>query len=368
MSQVLSPERPASPRAGAHVVELNSVIHRYNQVAAVDDVSITVDEGSLVTLLGPSGSGKTTVLNLVAGAFAPTSGRICINGDDVTQLPANKRNIGMVFQSYTLFPSKNVADNIAFPLTIRRVPRTQIQQRVGEAMRLVHMEALADHYPMQLSGGQAQRVALARALVFRPSIMLFDEPLGALDRALRTELQQEIRRIQQGAKIAALYVTHDQEEALSISDKIVLFRDGKVVQQGSPREVYDNPRTVWAANFLGDANVIPIDSADRAGKHVVVSSGGAKLAFETESDEWRDAAVVIARPEDSTVTVQPASDAALHGRIEDVEYRGATQRLTVKLTDGPRIVATTSGHETQLHAGVECFVSWRPDSVTFVRD
>ena len=236
-------------------IDLIDVAKRYGPVTAVEDVQLHVDEGELVTVLGPSGSGKTTLLTMIAGLAGPSAGRIDIGGRDVTWLPAAKRNVGLVFQSYALFPHMSVHDNVAFPLSVRRLGRAEIDRRVAEALRLVRLAGFERRRPAQLSGGQQQRVALARAFVFEPEILLLDEPLGALDRKLREQLQVELRQLQRSLGITTILVTHDQEEALSLSDRIVVLDDGRVQQIGTPEDAYLKPRNRFVADFLGAANL-----------------------------------------------------------------------------------------------------------------
>ncbi|MFT4029286.1 MAG: ABC transporter ATP-binding protein [Protaetiibacter sp.] len=342
---------------------------RYGSHTAVADVSLTVEQGEFVTLLGPSGSGKTTLLNLVAGAFAPYKGTVRINGKDVSHAATHTRNIGMVFQSYTLFPSKTVAKNVAFPLEIRREPKAQKERRVLEALRTVRLLEHADKLPAQISGGQAQRVALARAIVFDPDILLFDEPLGALDRALRKELQGEIRRIQQSIDVPALYVTHDQEEAMTMSDRIVLFRDGRIVQQGTPRDVYEHPASVWAATFLGAANVWPISrvSPEPSGELAIETDGFAFTLPRSAGEPVVGSTSVVSRPEDCVLTAAEVEGVPCHpGVVVAVEYLGSGQNVTVRLADGPQLVALTSGRRERHGVGDRVFCHWLPGAHSIV--
>ncbi|MFT3797645.1 ABC transporter ATP-binding protein [Microbacterium sp.] len=350
-------------------ISLEDVTVRYGSQTAVANVSLAVEQGEFVTLLGPSGSGKTTLLNLVAGAFAPYKGTVRINGKDVSHAPTHTRNIGMVFQSYTLFPSKTVAKNVAFPLEIRREPKEKKERRVLDALRTVRLLDHADKLPAQISGGQAQRVALARAIVFDPDILLFDEPLGALDRALRKDLQREIRRIQQSIDVPALYVTHDQEEAMTMSDRIVLFRDGGIVQQGTPREVYEQPASVWAATFLGAANVWPITRANPAsGGEVTIETDGFTVTLPASAgDPVVGATSVVSRPEDCVLTSAEVDGVRCHpGSVTAIEYLGTGQNVTVRLVGGPQLVALTSGRGQRYEVGEPVFCHWRPGAHSIV--
>jgi putative spermidine/putrescine transport system ATP-binding protein len=235
------------------------VSKRYGTVAAADNVDLNVAQGEFVTILGPSGSGKTTLLSLIAGLNRPTSGRIFIGGRDVTEAPAQERNIGLVFQSYALFPHMTVLDNVLFPLGVRKITGAVARERAIDALKLVRLDGLQDRRPSQLSGGQQQRVALARAIVFKPDILLLDEPLGALDRKLREELQVELKQLQRTLGVTTLLVTHDQEEALSLSDRIMVLNHGRTQQVAAPTEAYLKPANRFVAEFLGIANFIGID-------------------------------------------------------------------------------------------------------------
>ncbi|GAP11470.1 spermidine/putrescine ABC transporter ATP-binding subunit [Bellilinea caldifistulae] len=244
---------------------LSNLSKFYGNTLAVENFNLEVERGEFVSFLGPSGCGKTTTLRMVAGFEVPDQGQIVLEGEDITQLPPNQRMVGMVFQSYALFPNMNVADNVGFGLSVRKMPAEQIRQRVSEILKIVQLEDLQKRYPYQLSGGQQQRVALARALAIRPRVLLLDEPLSALDAKIRVELRAEIRRIQQELKITTIYVTHDQEEALSLSDRIVVMNKGKIEQIGTPFEIYNYPQTEFVASFIGQLNLIPVQVVDREG-------------------------------------------------------------------------------------------------------
>jgi len=242
-----------------NMIELRQVSKRYGGVQALHPLDLSVEKGQFVTLLGPSGSGKTTLLNLIAGMAAPSTGRVFIDGRDVTTSPPSQRQLGMVFQNYALMPHMTVYDNIAFPLRVRRLSKTAIACKVGEVLELVRLPDFAQRKPRELSGGQQQRVALARSLVYNPALILLDEPLGALDKKLREQMQLELRRIHAELGITMLNVTHDQDEALTISDHIVLMNDGRIEQQDRPEDLYFRPATRFAADFIGTANLLPCE-------------------------------------------------------------------------------------------------------------
>ncbi|HLT02244.1 MAG TPA: ABC transporter ATP-binding protein, partial [Geminicoccaceae bacterium] len=288
-------------------IDLIDVAKRYGPVTAVEDVDLHVAEGELVTVLGPSGSGKTTLLTMIAGLASPSSGRIDIGGRDVTWLPAARRNVGLVFQSYALFPHMSVYDNVAFPLSVRGVGKAEIDRRVAEALRLVRLAGFERRRPAQLSGGQQQRVALARAFVFEPEILLLDEPLGALDRKLREQLQVELRQLQRSLGITTILVTHDQEEALSLSDRIVVLDEGRVQQIGTPEDAYLRPRNRFVADFLGTANLF--EGVLVQGEHgwgIRLSDGEAIPCAEPALPAGREVSAIV-RPE--RVVLEPAGAA-----------------------------------------------------------
>lgn len=258
-------------------VSLSNLERRYGGFAAVAGISLDIQSGEFLTLLGPSGSGKTTTLMMIAGFQAPSKGDIAIDGVTVVATPPYRRNIGMVFQNYALFPHLTVAENIAFPLKQRRVPKAERTRLVGEALELMHLPGYGGRYPRQLSGGQQQRVAVARALVFKPRLLLMDEPLGALDKQLRENLQLEMRRLHAELGITFIYVTHDQEEALTMSDRIVVMNDGKVAQVGRPVDLYDRPCNRFVASFIGESNFLPAVVRGLENDIVVAECGGVLL-------------------------------------------------------------------------------------------
>lgn len=291
-------------------VGFQSVTKRYGKMTAVDRVSLDIRAGEFLTLLGPSGSGKTTLLMMLAGFQDITEGDILVGGASIAATPPEKRNFGMVFQGYALFPHMTVRKNIAYPLEIRRKPQSEIDTRVSEMLDLVQLKGFADRYPHQLSGGQQQRVALARALSFSPRVLLLDEPLGALDRKLRADVQEQLKDIHNRVGTTFIYVTHDQEEALTMSDRIVIMNRGKVVQLGSPVELYERPRTAFAASFLGKSNFIR-----------------------------RDGRVFALRPEkiDACAAGEGHGQNKLTGTVRGITYMGATLKLSVEATGHPMI-------------------------------
>ena len=318
-------------------VEVRGVTKHYGRVTALDDVSLLFAEGEFFGLLGPSGSGKTTLLRCAAGFIEPEAGDIYFDGQNVRALPVHKRNIGMVFQNYALFPHLSVFDNIAFGLVVRGMKRADVRQRVTEMLALIRLSGLEDRRPRQLSGGQQQRVALARALVTRPRVLLLDEPLGALDKRLRQEMQVELRQIQREVGITTIFVTHDQEEAMTLCDRIAIFNEGRVVQVGAPSRVYERPATTFAANFLGDANLFRGRVVARDGFQVIECGDGIEIATGDPLPSAGGVVALAVRPE--KISLWPADSAPvgtegenrLSGEIVHTIYSGSsiTYRLAV---------------------------------------
>ncbi len=293
----------------------------------VKDFNLGIEKGEFVSLLGPSGCGKTTVLRMVAGFETPSTGRIAIGGKDVVDLRPNQRNIGMVFQSYALFPNLTVADNIGFGLKVAGKPKAERTARVQEMLKLIGLPELGDRYPFQLSGGQQQRVALARALAPSPHVLLLDEPLSALDAKVRVSLRNEIRAIQKKLGITTIFVTHDQEEALSMSDRIVVMHGGIAEQVGTPFEVYNRPATKFVANFVGMLNTLSAEVIDAATGHVRI--GGTEATLRRPLPEGK--VMLAARPEMISLGLQPGRDTVLDGTITSVDFLGSVIRLRARV-------------------------------------
>jgi putative spermidine/putrescine transport system ATP-binding protein len=318
-------------------ISLKNVTKRYGKVAVVDDIDLVIEPGEFMTLLGPSGSGKTTTLNMIAGFADVTEGLLHIYGKPVAKLPAHKRDIGMVFQNYALFPHKTVAQNIAFPLERRKIAKDVQKTMITEALDMVKMTEFGDRYPSELSGGQQQRVALARALVYKPRVLLMDEPLGALDKKLREWLQAEIKRIHKEVGSTFVYVTHDQDEALSMSDRIAVFNNGKIEQVGSAIELYERPATLFVGKFLGESTVFFGRGTKTSDGNTTVDCAGSRILAHGHKDAENCA--VLVRPEN--ISLQPAdykntdaSENAVPGNVETATYLGSAWRYEVKLADG----------------------------------
>jgi putative spermidine/putrescine transport system ATP-binding protein len=344
-------------------IELEGVAKHYGPVRAVDRVTLAVERGEFVTILGPSGSGKTTLLNLIGGLVGPTAGRIRLGGRDVTDLPAAQRNVGLVFQSYALFPNMTVFGNVAFPLEVRRASRPEIARRVQDALRLVRLTGLEDRRPHELSGGQQQRVALARAIVFEPTILLLDEPLAALDRKLREEVRIELRRLQRALGVTTLLVTHDQDEALSLSDWIIVLDHGRVQQTGPPAEAYLRPANRFVADFLGAANLFEGELRRREGRAEIVLASGERAAIgETAGSEGQRICALV-RPE--RVVLGP-DGAGLAATVIESVYHGQVVRYHLRLADGREVAAAAADAVPRFRPDTPVRVAWRPEDVWIV--
>jgi putative spermidine/putrescine transport system ATP-binding protein len=303
---------------------------------AVKEFTLLVDRGEFISFLGPSGCGKTTTLRMIAGFDLPSEGTIALEGADITFRPPNQRNVGMVFQSYALFPNMSVADNVGFGMKIKKQPAEQIRKRVKELLELIQLPDKGGRFPYQLSGGQQQRVALARALAIEPRVLLLDEPLSALDAKIRDELRSEIRRIQQKLGITTIYVTHDQEEAMSLSDRVVVMSRGNMEQVGTPFEIYNYPRTLFVASFVGTLNQIQCTVADYV--RGVVQYDGQTLATGTTLTETNGSPVTLMlRPEELRLGSEGGEN-RLTGIVESVNFLGSTIRVAVKVGSAPIIL------------------------------
>jgi putative spermidine/putrescine transport system ATP-binding protein len=336
-------------------LQINGLQKDFSGVRVVKDFDLAVERGEFVSFLGPSGCGKTTVLRMVAGFEQPSAGSITIGGKDVTRLRPNQRDIGMVFQAYALFPNLTVAQNIGFGLRVRRMPKAELDARVAEMLALIKLEEFGARYPYQLSGGQQQRVALARALAVKPQVLLLDEPLSALDAKVRVSLRDEIRQIQKELGITTIFVTHDQEEALSISDRIVVMNAGRADQIGSPFEIYNRPTTRFVASFVGTLNVLDATVVDAGSGRLRV--GDREVALGRPVDGAGTLSVAL-RPEAVSLRADPARNQSLEGVIRDVSFLGSVIRVKVAVGDGvisldtfnnPSVRPPTAGDAATIH-------------------
>jgi putative spermidine/putrescine transport system ATP-binding protein len=350
------------------IVSLRNLVKRFGTTTAVDGISLEVGEGEFLTFLGSSGSGKTTTLFIVAGFEDATSGDVLIDGASVLGVPPHRRNIGMVFQRYTLFPHLDVYENVAFPLSVRRRPKAEIAAAVGDVLRLVRLEDYAQRKPSQLSGGQQQRVALARALVYRPRFLLMDEPLAALDKRLREEIQGEIRRIHQETGVTVLYVTHDQEEALRLSDRIAVFSHGRIEQIGTGADLYNAPQTAFVAGFIGNSNFIAgtVEGIAGDGAAVRLPDGTICHVGRAANVTARSPVSLMIRPERMRLCANPAAggtDCAIKVHIREITFLGDNLHYTAVTDWGQSLSIRESvgaAPTALLAAGAEAYVAWRP--------
>ena len=349
---------------GDIAIALEGVTKQFGKLEAVRDVTLAIAEGEFFSLLGPSGCGKTTTLRMIAGFEVPDEGRVLLQGKDVTSVPANRRPLNMVFQQYALFPHMSIYDNVAFGLKVKGVPRSEHRGRIEEILRIVALEGLERRRPRQLSGGQQQRVALARALVNRPAALLLDEPLGALDVKLRKHMQLELKRIQHELGTTFVYVTHDQEEALAMSDRIAVMNRGRVEQVGGPREIYERPASPFVADFIGSLNALDLRVDELVGGYAVMRLGeGDRIVVPVDKPSVGGTLRVAVRPERVQVNGVPAEGGSqLHGTIAEVVYLGMYTQLHVDTEAGRMLSHRLASEPADPHdPGTRVVLSWEPE-------
>ena len=351
------------------LLELKNLTKSFDGTQVLKGVSINVKEGEFVTLLGPSGCGKTTTLRIIGGMLEPDSGEVMLEGKSILGLPPEKRNVNTVFQNYALFPHMNVEKNIAYGLKLQGVKRAERAARVKEMLKMVQLEGFEKRMPSQLSGGQRQRVAIARAAVLKPKLLLLDEPLGALDLKLRQQMQPELKALQQELGIAFVYITHDQEEALNMSDRIAIMNEGVLQQVGTPEDIYERPETRFAAEFIGQTNLAEVEVSSVAGDHMVVDLDGVKLPARLIKDAKPGEKVLLClRNERVTCASQPEGDCSVPGIIKSRHYAGGTTRCVITTDSGRDIVSVgRSVKGDSLKAGDRAYVVWDPEEAAVVR-
>lgn len=356
-------------------LQIQQLCKQYGENLVVDHLDLQVEKGEMISLLGPSGCGKTTTLRMIAGLIKPTSGSIQLDGKELTNISTYKRNIGLVFQNYALFPHLNIFNNVAFGLKRRGVPKQEIKDRVSEALELVKLSGFEDRFPSQMSGGQQQRVALARVLVLRPPLVLFDEPLSNLDAKLRQFLRVEIRQLQKKFGFTGIFVTHDQEEAMVLSDRIAVMYDGKITQLGTPHEIYQNPRNSFVADFIGDANMLKIKDVSRAGDQWKGFLSDSTVIFAANGiDEARDSTMMV-RPEDVRIVPEhqePTSQQngthinRIRGTIEFIHFIGSEYIVGLSIEEQEKTFVCRMKPDQfsadQLNEGDRVFASWESAS------
>ena len=352
-------------------VELANVVMRYGSFLALDNLNLSIREGEFLSLSGPSGCGKTTALRLIAGFLTPSEGQILMDGEDLAGVPPERRNIGMVFQDYALFPHFTVAENIAFGLRERRQPAGQIKRRVGEMLELVQLQQFGDRYPAALSGGQQQRVAMARALAISPRVLLMDEPLGALDLKLREAMQDELHRLQRDLGITTIYVTHDQGEAIRMSHRIAVMNAGRLMQLGTPKEIYNQPQNKFVAQFVGRVNFLSATASETRGEQTEVVVAGQK--FHVSGMPPVDCAgrlTLALRPESLRLQSKSQTDTAvtaLPGRIVKRIFAGSRLDVYVRLINGETLIVEESP-SAQVSGGEEVWVTLDTAAITVLKE
>lgn len=347
-------------------VKIENIYKGYKEVKVLKDVNLKIEKGDFLTILGPSGAGKTTLLKMIAGFEVPDAGSIYVNGSNILEKPVHKRNIGMLFQNYALFPHMTVFENIAYPLKIRKVSKKEIHDRVMDILKYIKLDKFADRYPKQLSGGQQQRVALGRAIVFKPTVLLLDEPLGALDKQLRKQMQLEIKRMHEDMGLTTISVTHDQEEALTMSTKVCVMKDGMISQIDSPEDIYSKPVNVFVANFIGEANIENTVVEESVGDVKTVRIYGQKLKITQKRfylEKGIEASAVI-RPEKIKLVSEDYDGLKIAGIASQVVYVGDTLKILMKTDLGHQIkLKVFTASDNNIKEGDKIYVTFSSNDV-----
>lgn len=345
------------------ILELQNITKAFGETDVLRGISISIQKGEFITLLGSSGCGKTTTLRIIAGLETPDSGQVLLNGQDVTDFEPNRRDVNTVFQSYALFPHMNVAANIGYSLRLRRRPRAEIQQAVAQMLELVQLTGYEKRMPSELSGGQRQRVAIARALVNRPSVLLLDEPLGALDLQLRRQMQTELKALQKRLGLTFIYITHDQEEALNMSDRIAVMKDGRFEQIGTPSEVYDHPRTSYVAQFVGSANILTGRVRSAENGLLTLDCAGGCVQMVSGGHAFKAGDLVTAALRSEAVEFSSSIDGCgIPATVREKRFAGGMLRIDLELSDGTSLVASRHGIDLDVESGSRVKVTFDPCS------
>lgn len=347
------------------LLELQNIKKSFGDTDVLNGITLSIEKGEFITFLGASGCGKTTTLRIIAGLEQPETGKVLLEGKDVTELPPHERDVNTVFQNYALFPHMNVEANVGYGLKIKKVPKAEIRKKVYHMLELVQLQGYEKRMPSELSGGQKQRVAIARALVNSPKLLLLDEPLGALDLKLRRAMQTELKRLQKKLGITFLYITHDQEEAINMSDRIVVMKDGRFEQIGTPDEIYNNPRTSYVADFVGNANILSGTVEEVGEQEIKVSIEGHFMRAKAVSGvKMGDRLSLAVRRENLKVCTECKE--GLDAVIEDKSFNAGQLHMTLKLKSGKELVASRYGMDSELPLGQKVCVGWNPEHAVFV--
>lgn len=356
-----------SDTQGNVIIRLTDVDKSFDDERVVKKLNLDVEEGEFLTMLGPSGCGKTTTLRMIAGFEVPTSGQIFLEGEDVDDKKPNERNVNTVFQNYALFPHMNVFDNIAFGLVEKKVKKDEIRRRVEEMIKLVQLDGMEKRMPAQMSGGQKQRVAIARALVNRPKVLLLDEPLGALDLKLRKQMQGELKALQRRLGITFIYVTHDQEEALTMSDRIAVMNRGRLEQVGTPEEVYNHPETKFVADFIGESNIIEGYIENMTDDSIEVTMESGKAVIHETGYRMEEMVYLCIRPENLKISTEAKEGFRFRGQVREHIFIGSTNKTMIEMPNGQMLKAVTPAEDELIPVGTAVNVFWNPGKAVVMR-
>lgn len=356
-----------SDTRGNVIIRLTDVDKSFDDERVVKKLNLDVEEGEFLTMLGPSGCGKTTTLRMIAGFEVPTSGQIFLEGEDVDDKKPNERNVNTVFQSYALFPHMNVFDNIAFGLVEKKVKKDEIRSRVEEMIKLVQLDGMEKRMPAQMSGGQKQRVAIARALVNRPKVLLLDEPLGALDLKLRKQMQGELKALQRRLGITFIYVTHDQEEALTMSDRIAVMNRGRLEQVGTPEEVYNHPETKFVADFIGESNIIEGYIENMTDDSIEVTMESGKAIIRETGYRMEEMVYLCIRPENLKISTEAKEGFRFRGQVKEHIFIGSTNKTMIEMPNGQMLKSVTPAEDELIPVGTAVNVFWNPGKAVVMR-
>ncbi len=356
-----------SDTRGNVIIRLTDVDKSFDDERVVKKLNLDVEEGEFLTMLGPSGCGKTTTLRMIAGFEVPTSGQIFLEGEDVDDKKPNERNVNTVFQSYALFPHMNVFDNIAFGLVEKKVKKDEIRSRVEEMIKLVQLDGMEKRMPAQMSGGQKQRVAIARALVNRPKVLLLDEPLGALDLKLRKQMQGELKALQRRLGITFIYVTHDQEEALTMSDRIAVMNRGRLEQVGTPEEVYNHPETKFVADFIGESNIIEGYIENMTDDSIEVTMESGKAIIHETGYRMEEMVYLCIRPENLKISTEAKEGFRFRGQVKEHIFIGSTNKTMIEMPNGQMLKSVTPAEDELIPVGTAVNVFWNPGKAVVMR-
>ena len=356
-----------SDTRGNVIIRLTDVDKSFDDERVVKKLNLDVEEGEFLTMLGPSGCGKTTTLRMIAGFEVPTSGQIFLEGEDVDDKKPNERNVNTVFQNYALFPHMNVFDNIAFGLVEKKVKKDEIRSRVEEMIKLVQLDGMEKRMPAQMSGGQKQRVAIARALVNRPKVLLLDEPLGALDLKLRKQMQGELKALQRRLGITFIYVTHDQEEALTMSDRIAVMNRGRLEQVGTPEEVYNHPETKFVADFIGESNIIEGYIENMTDDSIEVTMESGKAVIHETGYRMEEMVYLCIRPENLKISMEAKEGFRFRGQVKEHIFIGSTNKTMIEMPNGQLLKSVTPAEDELIPVGTAVNVFWNPGKAVVMR-